>query len=443
MKRIGYHYLPDTTHYRQSDLDAWLPQLQALGAEWLVLMAPVHRAIPERFIKSLQEAGIEPVLHFHLYPDKPPTRDDLDLLFKTYARWDVRYIVLFDRPNTRAAWRSTAWAQKDLVERFLDSYLPLAEASLKAGLTPVFPPLEPGGDFWDLTFLRTALKSIQRRGYLKLLDRMVIGAYARINNHNLNWGAGGPERWPGVKPYHKAVEWQDHRGFRIFDWYLAITEAILLESRPVFLLGMGNLPGKNGDIHPDTQSQTSKHLNVARLLAGETIKGLDPIPSEVLGGAFWVLTAPPNSPYEHQAWFYGNTKTKPIVNAIKKWVRKGKKDLPTPQGKVEPDAPPTQEDGPEIHHYLLLPNYDWGISNIRPEAIRPFLQKHKPTIGFSLKEATRAKRVTVIGGPQIIPEVALNKLRAKGCIVDRIDGDGIDIASKISSKSHNLGTGEE
>jgi hypothetical protein len=237
-----------------------------------------------------------------------------------------------------------------------------------------------------------------------------------------------------VKPYHNAAEWQDHRGFRIFDWYIAITKAILLEPRPVLLLGIGNQPGNNGEISLDTQSQTSKHLSVARLLAGESIKGLEPIPSEVLGGAFWVLVAPSNSPHALQAWFGINGKSKPIVSAIKKWVRKERRAKPSPHRKADPTPPTPQEDA-GIHHYLLLPSYDWGISNIRPDAIRPFLKKHKPTIGFSLNEAARAKRVTVIGGPQIIPEVALNKLRAKGCIVDRMEGDGIDIASKTITKS--------
>ena len=28
--RIGFHYFPDTAHYRESDLRAWVPELQAL-----------------------------------------------------------------------------------------------------------------------------------------------------------------------------------------------------------------------------------------------------------------------------------------------------------------------------------------------------------------------------------------------------------------------------
>ena len=66
-------------------------------------------------------------------------------------------MVLFDRPNLRANWPAAAWAQSNLVERFLDVFQPLALAAVQAGLIPVFPPLEPGGDYWDTAFLRSCL----------------------------------------------------------------------------------------------------------------------------------------------------------------------------------------------------------------------------------------------------------------------------------------------
>jgi hypothetical protein len=38
--RIGFHYYPDYNHYRDKDLHKWLPELDALGATWLTLLAP-------------------------------------------------------------------------------------------------------------------------------------------------------------------------------------------------------------------------------------------------------------------------------------------------------------------------------------------------------------------------------------------------------------------
>ena len=59
VRRIGFHYFPDTQHYRQSDLQTWLPLLHELGAGWLTLQAPDNRAIPEAFIRGLIDGGAE------------------------------------------------------------------------------------------------------------------------------------------------------------------------------------------------------------------------------------------------------------------------------------------------------------------------------------------------------------------------------------------------
>jgi len=51
--RLGFHYFPDTLHYRELDLQAWLPEILGMGASWLTLIAPKDRAIPEDFIRTL------------------------------------------------------------------------------------------------------------------------------------------------------------------------------------------------------------------------------------------------------------------------------------------------------------------------------------------------------------------------------------------------------
>jgi hypothetical protein len=93
---------------------------------------------------------------------------------------------------------------------------------------------------------------------------------------------------------------------------------------------------------------------------------------------------------------------------------------------------PPQKEIHAIRHYLLLPSYQWGISDYHLDVIRPFVKKHQPTIGFCLDEAQNAQRVTVIGGEACFPEASLNQLRAAGAIVQRIDEDGTDIASLLA-----------
>jgi hypothetical protein len=439
MKRIGFHYIPDTKHYRQSDLKAWLPELSALGAHWLVMITPANRAIPESFLRGIIQAGVTPILHFPFRLDQLPEPRETRLLFKTYARWGVEYAILFDRPNTRGEWQVNTWTQTDLVERFLDKFLPLAEECLKSGLTPIFPPLEPGGDYWDTTFLRAALQGIHRRGHKQLLDQLVIGAYAWTGDRHLNWGAGGPERWPDARPYLDSPNVEDQRSFRIFDWYITISEAALGRKLPLFLFGLGarleTLKTENTTEAEDPKNYpTPRILTIARLLANEEVDGLDPISSTVIGGAFWTLAASPGSPHAYQAWYKPDGNTLPIVEAMQKWVKDNHGEPQTIPKAVPQEESVEQNGDHSISHYVLLPSYDWGVSDYYLEAIRPFVKKYKPTIGFSLDEAILAKRVTVVGGHQTGSETILKQLIAAGCVVEHINGDGTDIAINLARK---------
>ena len=320
--RIGFHYFPDTLHYRQSDLATWLPVLQALGASWLTLVAPANRAIPEFFLYALLSHGIEPILHFQLPLDIHPTPQELRPIFQAYARWGVRYVVLFDRPNRKTAWPPAVWAQKHLVERFLDIYLPLSETALEAGLIPVFPPLEPGGDFWDTAFIRLAAQSLCRRKNVKLPDPWVLSCYARASNRPLDWGAGGPERWPGARPYGNPAGEQDQCGFRIFEWYLALAQAELHQSCAIFLLGAGcQLDDRTDVTLPpiDEISQAWQNIEIARKLC-EPYTSSSGIPAEVLAGNFWLLATAPDSPYARQAWCQPHGRSLPVVGAFHQWL---------------------------------------------------------------------------------------------------------------------------
>src|SRR5512139_1133430 len=102
--RLGLHYFPDTLHYRDADLQTWLPELQALGAGWLVLRTEQYRAIPEPFLRGLKQAGIEPLIQFPLSLEDLPDLKEIGTLLDVYARWGARYMAFYDRPNTRNAW---------------------------------------------------------------------------------------------------------------------------------------------------------------------------------------------------------------------------------------------------------------------------------------------------------------------------------------------------
>jgi hypothetical protein len=460
INRLGFHYFPDTLHYRELDLQTWLPELRRLGAAWVTLLAPNGRAIPEGFLRGLLEAEIQPILQFQL-PAIPIRAEMLRVLFRNYARWGVRYVSLFDRPNSRESWSPATWAQADLVERFLDLYLPLAETALEEGVIPVFPPLEPGGDYWDLAFLRTSLRSLMRRGQSHILDNSVLGAYAWAGNRPLDWGAGGSERWPGTRPYADLPGVENHLGFYIFDWYLAVCQEELGRALPILLIKAGCRLGDHTDpdraaIDEAAHAQQNMALVQQALGYGEEARSYEPLPKQVLACNFWLLAAEQNSAEAEQAWFQVGGKTLPVVDAMRRWMGErqtlhsplvveeswptspGTTPLNSPfpigkgeggPGKPEADTVPSVLITRPISHYVLLPLYAWGAAEWSLDLIQPLLQQARPTVGFSLDEARLATRVTVVGGVQAFPEQSLAELRREGCTVERILEDGTVVAT--------------
>lgn len=438
--RIGFHYYPDTVHYRDQDITQWLPVLKSLNTSWVCLQAPTDRAIPENFITTLVSNAIMPVLQFNINPAYPPTQSEFNLFLESYAKWGVKYIILFDRPNLRKSWSAAAWAQQDLVERFLDRYVPLANLVLQAGMIPVFPPLEPGGDYWDTTFLKAALESLKRRNLAGLLDSLVIAAYARFSDRGIQWGAGGPERWPGARPYAESTTNEDQRGFYIFDWYAAIGRSCLQKDVPILLLGTGSTTDyvrqskSSAAAVVDATIQSQYFLSVYQLLNKEAVnepgsveRKLAPVRDQVIGCCFWVLCAEQGSSDSAAAWFKSESQPGANVQIIQQW-------LETRRAASKVASPHTETTPHPIAHYLLLPLYEWGISEWHLDVVKPFIKKHMPTVGFSVSEAAYAAQVTVIGGPQTFSDETLQFLRDHGCRVERISGDGTSIATILAER---------
>lgn len=428
--RIGFHYYPDTLHYRDADLASWLPELQALAASWLTLQAPLVRAIPEYFIQELLRHQIQPILHFPFSPTTPPPVEEFSLLCHSYARWGVKHVVLFDRPNLRCNWSSADWARNNLVERFLDVFQPLALTAIHAGLIPVFPPLEPGGDYWDTAFLRAAFEGLLRRNQAPLLDRMALSCYAWSNGHPLNWGSGGPERWPAARPYDTPMGTEDQHGFRIFDWYLALAEVVFGERRPIIALAAGALPDEKAyDVPSPDSPHTTQNLLISRLLMGEKL-ALDPTPPELLACNFWLLAADSNYPAVAAAWYQPDGTTLPVVAKLQQWATEHHwTTVPITQSAKPPLKQPAANR--PIAHYLLLASPDWCASSWQMDLVRQLSMKFHPTIGFSPAEAVHAYRVTVLGISNSFPDSILDGLIASGCQVDDLRGDGMTIATKV------------
>jgi len=442
--RLGFHYYPDTLHYCESDLQHWLPELQAMGTSWLVMQAPTDRAIPEYFLRGLIDAGVEPILRFETSLRDPVDPGTVAPLLQAYAHWGVNGIVWFDKPNARKSWGASDWAQQDLVERFLDRFLPLANATVQAGLAPILPPLEPGGSYWDTAFLRTALESLRRRKQTAVLHRLVLSAYAWSHQRPLNWGAGGPDRWPAARPYIPRDGEEDQCGFRIFDWYNAIAEAVLERPRPIILFEGGLSDSEYNSTAIDPQAQAQTYLSIAKLLRDETVREpnnplavLDPIPAEVVSCNFWLLTASKDSKYAPDAWYVDREPQLSVVDQLKSWQSERSTSFDSPEQKNSSDphnAFLQNGNRHPIRHYLLLPTFEFGVADWHLNIIRPYIKKYRPTVGFSMAEAALASRVTVVGNAKAVPDEVLDTLRQSGSLVERINGDGTSIASNIAER---------
>lgn len=393
--QLGYHYYPDEGHFTEQDLSIWLPRLDSLGANWLVLRGSQPRAIPEFFIRGLFEAGIEPIIHIPAQTDMIATADLVPIL-SSYVRWGVRYVVFFDRPNMRQSWINSAWSRKSLVERFLDITLPILEAERSIGLTPVLPPLEPGGDYWDTAFLEGVLSSLTRRGLRSLLEELTLSLYAWTYNHPIEWGAGGPQRWIETKPYHTPSGSQDQRGFRIFDWYSNIAMDTIGRSLPMLVVAGGaSFSSAANKMPPDEHME--KNLSIVRTLESSDV------PTTLKTFCFYLLAANTSHPQYKDSWFPAEEEPLPIVQGIQRLIASSSKGIRK-----------------SLAHYVLLPDRLEPAEVLTWQGISDLFKDKKPALGFSPLEARLAQEVTIVGSEDLIPSSIEDDLRKTGCTVQRI-----------------------
>jgi hypothetical protein len=387
--RIGFHYYPDDRHYTQRDLEQWLPILLRLSARWLVLQAPVSRAIPEAFVRGLTEAGIHPIVWIKS-PVLAVGASELAPMIAGYGQWGVRDLVIYDRPNMRSSWSAAEWSRPGLVERFVDRLLPILQLERSAGMHPVFPALEPGGDYWDTSFLETALKSMLRRGHSSLIQEMRVAAFAWTYDQPLDWGANGPAAWPEAYPYHPDEQVQNQIGFRTFDWYAAISESVTGRVLPMIIVAGG--AGKPNSYQPEEIT-----ASLRAVLGGD-------VPDSVVSFNFHVLAADQQAAEHGSAWFASPSEPKSIVSAAERMLGAGRQV-------GSPDRAPKA-----FRHYVLVPTGDmpqeaWlAVRELAKDAI----------IGFSAEEAGQASMVTIVADEASIPPSVERKLVQGGAQVRRI-----------------------
>ena len=425
-KRLGFHYFQDTNHYLERDLAQVLPELRSLDSAWLILKSRHTVAIPEEFITGLVSEGIQPIVHFDFQVNSNIRPEDIRILITQYAKWGVKHVIFFDKPNTKKAWMPGTWSQGDLVERFLDRYLPFVRLAEQNGITPVFPPLEPGGDYWDLSFLRKAFLLVSQRRTLEFGANLHIAVSAQSFNNPIDWGNGGESKWRMPRPYAKTeIGEQDHFGLNTYQWYAQIARKTLNSSPKFILLYMGTAEQKTNSM--DDTLDYSELVDLVLDSENETQSGFS-ISKNVIACIFWLMNTPKKK--EKQ-----NTIKTTLIEIDEDTKPEWIEDL---QAKVEE----TQKQNTEyklaesladwvfaIDHYLLLPSYEWGVPVNTLDRVRPIIAESKPTIGFSIAEACNARKVTVWNENGAFSEKDIQTLREAGCIIDEhiINSLGISI----------------
>lgn len=449
---LGWYYFPDDLHYRQADAEQWLPRLTRLGARWLTLRAHPARAIPEPFISAVLAHDIEPIIHLPL-PIQQPALPDLSALFRAYASWGVRHVAVFAPPNQRASWSPADWSRPGLVERFNSWLLPVLHAQQAAGLTPIYPALTQGGDYWDTAFLSASLQHLLTLRQRALLLNTVFAVQGFTFGRALDWGAGGAAAWPSGQPYQAGAEQQNSQGFRTFEWVSELIHAALHEPRPLLMLAGGATPSERPTAPADVVSgwHTTTNLEIATLVQSGAL------PAELLNVNFWLLAG------DHpDAWYPTDSQPRPVERELLRLaraVRPAAATKPTapPAELTTPSEPtptpatatPTAEDSaktapnlrvqmhglPQTHgngaphathalnHYLLLPSFEWGGSQWHWQVIADYVARFRPTIGFSLEEAQLADAITVLWAPGAFSTEQVQSLQHSGLQVDVISAE--------------------
>lgn len=406
---IGFQYFTSQEYLINQQLNSWLPSLRRTGASAIIFSAGFDFAVPEDVIQCAIKNQLKPIIHFT--PSLPTNQNfgEVSYLFDLYAKWGVKEVILGNKPNTRASWEIGAWQHENLVNQFLDRFVVLAHHSAKMGLIPVFPPLQPGGEFWDSAFLELAMEGLKQHQSIDVLDNLMLSSYGYTFNKPLSWGMGGPERWSSSKPYSTPEGQENQLGFHNFEWMQAISQKVTRKNLPVMILDAGS-PGY-GDfgtyqetiqtILKSCQKGRSSEVNEDELAIDEFV-------------ALCVFS----------------------LDTLKK-SHDGKLDISNLKKIFGHHSSQERMDKPQastekiIHHYLLLPKHESGVSDVVLNKVRPFIKKFQPTIGFSLEEASLAQKVSIFPDLLLFTTTEINRLRSAGCVVEVLPESGIDIATSL------------
>lgn len=285
----GFHWFPDDQHFSVELFQRFVPHLTEMGASWLVLRASLQPVVAAKDIAGLlKEAGVEPLLHIVPKRGQSATPARLRQAVGEWVEGGVRVVAFDDQPNLASRWPQ--WEPHGLPRRYARWLAPhLTVLAEFRGVTPLFPPLALGGDYWDTTFLEEALAELKAI-HPSWLNRLGIACMNRLEGRSVTWGKGGPAHW-GASSRAQRGEREDHLGFRSWEWAGQIADQQLGRHVETYTL-VTRLSSPQGG---DETAHTVEVNAVRKALASET--------SSPLGATFGPLADEPYSTTFKQAWF--------------------------------------------------------------------------------------------------------------------------------------------
>jgi hypothetical protein len=418
--RIGLHYFNDIQHFRNKDLLEWLPDMLTRHVGWLILQSPIDYAIPEEFISALVANHIEPIIQFADISHKSVKAEDLKVILNVYGKWGVKYVIFFNEPNLKSSWPDGTWNLGDIVDTFLDKYIPFVKAANQAGLTTVFPPLQPGGDYWDTAFLKKTLKGAINRKCLEIISNFHIAVSGQTFDKELAWGLGAISDQNRSKAYLSSIDIQDHIGFRTSDCYCEIIKQTIGYFPKILLFWYGT----TNHLSPNPQT---RDFNTLINLASRRPQNnsITPLNENIISCNFWPIS---NLNYLDPSLIDDTNQSSYAINLSEIVDNQSLIDSKLSEKIAQNVAPWVYP----IDHYLLLPTYKWGTPEYILEKVRPIFQQDKPTIGFSIDEAMMARKVTVWNENGAFSDSEIEELRQSGCIIDEKVINGIEVALEVN-----------
>jgi hypothetical protein len=413
--QLGYHFAEDTKHYTRAKLEGWYASV-GKKTQWICLPSSCHTAIPEVVFQFCNENRIKPIVQFLFNEWNQVSTQDVIPLLQYYKKQGVEFIQLGGYLNQQSTWRSAEFGS-DFLSHLSNIVIEFHRMAVEYGFFHILPKFIPGGDYWDLVVLKFLLQQMHDA---KIDPNQIILSFtAWINGHPYLWGRGGKKKWSQSQPYQTTAAGEDHRGFSGFEWYQEIAESEFGKKLPIILLEAGK------DVLADETGDHDRMLKtLVDFLGNEKNANFF---SEVLG----ICMA-----YDEHIF------TDEIAEYLDSYLILDQKTEKVLLMKREEDD---QNIGPihllekripqkNISHYLLLPEYDWGISPWHLEVALPFVRKYRPTIGYSLEEAKNATFVTVVMDEDVFSADSMDILKKAGCKVVVIHGDGTEIAAKLASE---------